>query len=54
MAWVKKGFIDPKSYRYAEVVLTSWEDRAADQKPVPLTPMNQDMADERHVQSCVG
>jgi len=42
-AWIKKGFIDPKNYRYAEVVFTSWEDRAADQKPVPLSPMDRDI-----------
>jgi len=42
-AWIKKGFIDPKAYRYSEVVFTSWEDRAAQQKPVPLSPMDRDI-----------
>ena len=42
-AWVKKGFIDPKDYRYSEVVFTAWDDRAANQRPVELTPMNQDI-----------
>lgn len=42
-AWVQKGFIDSKTYRYSEVVVTSWEDRAADQKPVPLSPMVRDI-----------
>ena len=42
-AWIKKGYIDPKNYRYAEVVFTSWEDRSANQKPVELTPMDQDI-----------
>jgi len=42
-AWVKKGFIDAKTYRYAEVIFTAWEDRAANQRPVELTPMDQDI-----------
>ncbi len=42
-SWVAKGFIDPKTYTYSEVVRTSWEDRAADQKPVPLSPMVRDI-----------
>ena len=42
-AWVQKGYIDPKKYRYAEVVFTSWEDRSKNQKPVELTPMDQDI-----------
>jgi hypothetical protein len=42
-SWVEKGFIDPESYRHAEVIITSWEDRAAEQKPVPLSPMVRDI-----------
>jgi hypothetical protein len=42
-AWVKKGFIDSKTYRYAEAIFTSPEDRSANQKPVELSPMDQDI-----------
>ena len=41
--WLRKGYIDPKTYSYSEMVTTSWEDRGAGQKPVPLTPMNRDI-----------
>lgn len=39
-AWTKKGFIDPRTYRYGLMVTTSWEDRAANQETFPLMPMN--------------
>jgi len=42
-SWVDKGYIDAETYRYSEVVFTSWENRAAGQKPVPLSPMNMDI-----------
>jgi hypothetical protein len=38
-SWVEKGFMDPKIYRASEVIITAWDNRAADQKSVPLSPM---------------
>ena len=42
-SWVEKGFMDPKTYRASEVIITAWDNRAADQKAVPLSPMVRDL-----------
>lgn len=37
--WIEKGFIDPQNYRYGLVVITSLDDRTANQKSLPMMPM---------------
>lgn len=38
-SWIDKGYMNPNTYRYSSAVFTSWDDRAADQRAVPQTPM---------------